>query len=69
MVLILLQVNGYQIQQVLDLPNAIYCCSLRGPKYIEDENLNFGKALMLAIAYSASIGGVATLLGHHLTLY
>lgn len=29
----------------------------------EDENLIFGKALMLAIAYSASIGGVATLIG------
>jgi len=28
-----------------------------------DENLIFGKALMLAIAYSASIGGVATLIG------
>tara|TARA_B110000008_G_scaffold272664_1_gene305725 strand:- start:60 stop:1526 length:1467 start_codon:yes stop_codon:yes gene_type:complete len=33
------------------------------PNTIEDENLNFGKALMLAIAYSASIGGVATLIG------
>jgi sodium-dependent dicarboxylate transporter 2/3/5 len=29
----------------------------------EDENLIFGKALMLAIAFSASIGGVATLIG------
>jgi sodium-dependent dicarboxylate transporter 2/3/5 len=33
------------------------------PKTIEDENLIFGKALMLAIAYSASIGGMATLIG------
>ena len=33
------------------------------PNTIEDENLNFGKVLMLAIAYSASIGGVATLIG------
>jgi sodium-dependent dicarboxylate transporter 2/3/5 len=33
------------------------------PKTIEDENLLFGKALMLAIAYSASIGGIATLIG------
>ena len=33
------------------------------PDTIEDENLIFGKALMLAIAYSASIGGVATLIG------
>ena len=28
-----------------------------------DENLLFGKSLMLAIAYSASIGGIATLIG------
>ena len=33
------------------------------PDTIEDENLNFGKVLMLAIAYSASLGGVATLIG------
>ncbi|CAI8328015.1 MAG: Sodium-dependent dicarboxylate transporter SdcS [Flavobacteriales bacterium] len=33
------------------------------PNTIEDENLNFGKVLMLAIAYSASLGGVATLIG------
>jgi sodium-dependent dicarboxylate transporter 2/3/5 len=33
------------------------------PKTIENENIIFGKALMLAIAYSASIGGVATLIG------
>ncbi|MFD2726219.1 SLC13 family permease [Hyunsoonleella rubra] len=33
------------------------------PKTDEDENLIFGKALMLAIAYSASIGGIATLIG------
>ena len=33
------------------------------PNTIEDENLLFGKALMLAIAYSASIGGMATLIG------
>ena len=33
------------------------------PNTIEDENLIFGKALMLAIAYSASIGGMATLIG------
>ena len=29
----------------------------------EGENIQFGKALMLAIAYSASIGGIATLIG------
>jgi len=33
------------------------------PKTEEDENKIFGKALMLAIAYSATIGGVATLIG------
>lgn len=33
------------------------------PDTIEDENKIFGKALMLAIAYSASIGGMATLIG------
>lgn len=33
------------------------------PNTTEDENEIFGKALMLAIAYSASIGGIATLIG------
>ena len=33
------------------------------PNTVEDENLIFGKALMLSIAYSASIGGIATLIG------
>lgn len=33
------------------------------PDTVEDENETFGKALMLAIAYSASIGGIATLIG------
>lgn len=33
------------------------------PRTIQDENEIFGKVLMLAIAYSASIGGVATLIG------
>ncbi|MFK7922477.1 MAG: DASS family sodium-coupled anion symporter [Bacteroidia bacterium] len=33
------------------------------PATVENENLSFGKALMLAIAYSASIGGMATLIG------
>ncbi|MEO1260605.1 MAG: DASS family sodium-coupled anion symporter [Bacteroidota bacterium] len=33
------------------------------PRTVENENALFGKALMLAIAYSASIGGVATLIG------
>ncbi|MCF7560183.1 SLC13 family permease [Sabulilitoribacter multivorans] len=33
------------------------------PETEKDENLIFGKSLMLAIAYSASIGGIATLIG------
>lgn len=33
------------------------------PKTVENENILFGKILMLAIAYSASIGGMATLIG------
>ncbi len=33
------------------------------PDTLENENKIFGKTLMLAIAYSASIGGVATLIG------
>ena len=33
------------------------------PDTIENENKTFGKALMLGIAYSASAGGVATLIG------
>ena len=33
------------------------------PKTEEDEHSTFGKALMLGIAYSASIGGLATLIG------
>ena len=33
------------------------------PNTVDDENKLFGKALMLAIAYSASIGGIATLIG------
>jgi sodium-dependent dicarboxylate transporter 2/3/5 len=33
------------------------------PDTIENETTIFGKALMLAIAYSASVGGIATLIG------
>lgn len=33
------------------------------PETLENETLIFGKALMLAIAYSASIGGMSTLIG------
>lgn len=33
------------------------------PLTVKDEHAQFGKALMLAIAYSASIGGIATIIG------
>ena len=33
------------------------------PNTIENENIIFGKAVMLGIAYAASIGGIATLIG------
>ena len=33
------------------------------PETTEDENAIFGKALMLSVAYAASIGGIATLIG------
>ncbi|MFL2628297.1 MAG: SLC13 family permease [Candidatus Marisimplicoccus sp.] len=50
---------------VMMLPIAMAIVSqLRdNPDTIEDENKIFGKAIMLGIAYSASIGGVATLIG------
>ncbi|SIT76042.1 SLC13 family permease [Edaphobacillus lindanitolerans] len=34
-----------------------------GPHEVDKENFGFGKALMLGIAYSASVGGIATLIG------
>ena len=50
---------------VMMLPIAMAIVSqLRdNPDTIEDENKIFGKAIMLGIAYSASIGGVSTLIG------
>ena len=50
---------------VMMLPIAMYIVTQLkdNPATREDENLIFGKALMLGIAYSASIGGVATLIG------
>ena len=48
---------------ILPVGMAIIAQLKDNPKTIEDENLIFGKALMLAIAYSASIGGMATLIG------
>mgnify|MGYP006093403833 CR=1 FL=1 len=48
---------------ILPVGMAIVAQLRDNPDTIEDENLIFGKALMLAIAYSASIGGMATLIG------
>ncbi|MGM5469266.1 SLC13 family permease [Flavobacteriaceae bacterium LMO-SS05] len=48
---------------ILPIGMAIVSQLKDNPKTIENENLIFGKALMLAIAYSASIGGMATLIG------
>ncbi len=48
---------------ILPIGMAIVAQLRDNPKTIEDENLIFGKALMLSIAYSASIGGMATLIG------
>lgn len=48
---------------ILPMGMAIVSQLRDNPNTIEDENKIFGKALMLAIAYSASIGGIATLIG------
>ena len=48
---------------ILPVGMAIVAQLKDNPATIENENLIFGKALMLAIAYSASIGGMATLIG------
>lgn len=48
---------------MLPIGMAIIAQLENNPDTIENENQIFGKALMLAIAYSASIGGLATLIG------
>lgn len=48
---------------MLPIGTAIISQLKDNPNTDEDENKIFGKALMLAIAYSASIGGIATLIG------
>jgi sodium-dependent dicarboxylate transporter 2/3/5 len=48
---------------MLPIAMAIVAQLKDNPNTIEDENEIFGKALMLGIAYSASIGGVSTLIG------
>ena len=49
--------------KILPVGIAIVIQLIDNPLTKENENLIFGKALMLAIAYSASIGGMATLIG------
>lgn len=48
---------------ILPMGMAIVTQLSDNPNTIKNENTLFGKALMLAIAYSASIGGMATLIG------
>jgi len=48
---------------ILPMGMAIVTQLKDNPDTIENEHAIFGKALMLAIAYSASIGGIATLIG------
>jgi sodium-dependent dicarboxylate transporter 2/3/5 len=55
--------NTASAVMILPVGMAIISQLKDNPATIEDENLIFGKALMLSIAYSASIGGIATLIG------
>lgn len=48
---------------MLPIGAAIISQLKNNPETVQNENVLFGKALMLAIAYSASIGGIATLIG------
>ncbi|MFD1094928.1 SLC13 family permease [Salegentibacter chungangensis] len=48
---------------MLPIGTAIISQLKNNPETAENENRLFGKALMLAIAYSASIGGIGTLIG------
>lgn len=48
---------------MLPIGTAIISQLKNNPATAQDENGLFGKALMLAIAYSASIGGIGTLIG------
>jgi len=48
---------------MLPIAMAIVAQLKDNPDTIEDENIIFGKALMLGVAYSASIGGMGTLIG------
>jgi sodium-dependent dicarboxylate transporter 2/3/5 len=55
--------NTASAVMMLPIGMAIIAQLKDNPDTIEDENIIFGKTLMLAIAYSASIGGIATLIG------
>ena len=55
--------NTASAVMILPVGMAIISQLKDNPETLEDENLIFGKALMLYIAYSASIGGMATLIG------
>ncbi|WP_179352190.1 SLC13 family permease [Winogradskyella vidalii] len=55
--------NTASAVMILPVGMAIVLQLQDNPHTDKNENLIFGKALMLAIAYSASIGGIATLIG------
>ncbi len=55
--------NTASAVMILPVGMAIVSQLRDNPATIENENIIFGKALMLAIAYSASIGGISTLIG------
>ena len=48
---------------IMILPVGLAIISKVSESNNSNENINFGKSLMIAIAYSASIGGMATLIG------
>lgn len=55
--------NTASAVMILPVGMAIVSQLKDNPATSENENMIFGKALMLAIAYSASIGGISTLIG------
>ena len=55
--------NTASAVMILPVGMAIVSQLKGNPATNENENMIFGKALMLAIAYSASIGGISTLIG------
>ena len=55
--------NTASAVMILPVGMAIVSQLRDNPATIDNENIIFGKALMLAIAYSASIGGISTLIG------